>query len=79
MIKTPWTHELQDDDRLGFGIREASGELIAVGMTMQDARAACAAVNRAFPPGSAQCKSPGMIEPGYSKPYEPDPRKPHIA
>lgn len=55
LILTPWTIELQEDPRLGYGIREHGGELIAIGMTRQDANAACEAVNKCFPPGSRHC------------------------
>lgn len=72
MLLTPWIHELLDDDRLGYGIRQQDGQLIAVGMTQQDARAACEAVNKCFPPGSKHCTLLPISPP-------PKPRGPRIA
>lgn len=83
MIRTPWkVVNLKDQDfQLGYGIREdnGEGELVAVGMTLQDAEAAAIAVNQIFPPGSQASKSPGIADPDYSKPFEPDPDIPKIA
>lgn len=78
MIHTPWKSEFQSDEK-GYGLIDATGRLVGAYLDAQSAHAACLAMNKSFPPGSPQCRAPGIIAPGYAKPYAPDPRTPRIA